>query len=75
MARSKPTARNDFVLFDIQYEDGSQSSNRRVPAEPVGGHEGEAPVLAFLEAAEREIADRSGRPRPAIKSIARVKRR
>ena len=25
----KPTARSEFVLFDVIYEDGSQRSNRR----------------------------------------------
>jgi hypothetical protein len=75
MARSKPSARSEFVLFDILYDDGSQSSNRKVPAGLVGGYEGDAPVRAFLEAAEREIAERSGRPRPSIKAVTRVKRR
>ena len=32
----KPTARNEFVMFDIVYEDGSQRSNRKVPAELSG---------------------------------------
>lgn len=72
MARSKPTAKAEFVLFNIIYEDGSQSSNRKVPAELVGGLDGEAPALAFFAAAEREIEERSGRPRPAIKTIERV---
>ena len=29
----KPTARQEFVLFDIVYEDGTQRSNRKVPAD------------------------------------------
>ena len=28
----KPSAKAEFVLFDVIYEDGSQRSNRRVPA-------------------------------------------
>ena len=27
----KPTARQEVVMFDVVYEDGSQRSNRRVP--------------------------------------------
>ena len=33
----KPTPRSEFVLFDIIYEDGSQRSNRKVPADLLGG--------------------------------------
>ena len=29
MARSKPTARIDYVFFDVYYEDGSRASNRK----------------------------------------------
>ena len=36
MAR-KPTARTEFVLFNVIYEDGTQRSNRKVPADILGG--------------------------------------
>ena len=75
MARGKPTAKAEFVLFDVVYEDGSQSSNKKVPANVIGGFEGDVPAKAYLEAIEREITERSGRPRPAIKEVVRVKRR
>ena len=29
--------KGEFVFFDVLYEDGSQRSNRRVPAELLGG--------------------------------------
>jgi hypothetical protein len=29
--------KGEFVFFDVVYEDGSQRSNRRVPAELLGG--------------------------------------
>ena len=29
--------KNEFIFFDVVYEDGSQRSNRRVPAELLGG--------------------------------------
>lgn len=73
MSRKKPTSRVEQVAFNVIYEDGSQTSNRRVPGDLVGGLDGEAPIMAFFEAQDREIAERSGRARPPIKSIERVK--
>ena len=71
MARKKPSGGGDFVLFDVTYEDGTRSSNRKVPASEVGGLDGDEPARAILEAQDRKIAEASGRPRPPIKSIAR----
>jgi len=73
MARRKPTARVEFVFFDVVYEDGSQQSNRKIAASEVSGLEGDLPAQAHFEAQDREIAERSGRPRGPIKSIARSK--
>lgn len=71
MAR-KPTARTEFVLFDVFYEDGSRRSNRRVPGEMLGGLDGDEPARAVIEAQDREIAEKSGLPPLCIKSMARV---
>jgi hypothetical protein len=70
MAR-KPATRAEFALFDVFYEDGSQRSNRRVPIELVGGLDGDAPVRAAIEEQDRIIAERSGKPAAAVKSIRR----
>jgi len=71
MAR-KPQARpNGFVLFDVLYEDGTQTSNRKVPAAELGGLDGDTPARTFVETQDREIATVSGRPRGRIKSIRR----
>lgn len=72
MARQRPTAKPDFVLFDVLYEDGTMTSNRKVPGSVLGGLEGDAPARAVLEAQDREIAERSGRLRAPIKSIGRA---
>ena len=74
MARKKSSnkAGGDFVLFDVLYEDGSRSSNRRVPSEELGGLDGDEPARAIIEAQDRKIAEVSGRPRAAIKSISRT---
>lgn len=71
MGRQKPTARAEVVLFDVIYEDGTLTSNRKVPGASLGGLEGDKPAQAAIEAQDREIAQRSGRPRTRIKSITR----
>jgi hypothetical protein len=70
MAR-KPATREGFVLFDVIYEDGSQRSNRRVPGEILGGLDGDAPARTVIEEQDRLIAEKSGRPALAVKSIRR----
>jgi hypothetical protein len=70
MAR-KPGSKNDFVLFDVVYDDGSQRSNRRVPKDILGGIDGDEPARAAIEAQDREIAERSGQPMLAIKAVRR----
>jgi hypothetical protein len=72
MSRKKPTPKAEFVLFNVVYEDGSQTSNRKVPGSLLGGLERDEPAQAFIEAQDREIAERSGRPRGAIKTITRA---
>ena len=71
MAR-KPATRTEYVLFDVIYEDGTQKSNRRVPADILGGLEGDAPAKAEIEQQDRDISERSGVPALAIKSIRRT---
>jgi len=53
--------KGEFVFFDVVYEDGSQRSNRRVPAELLSGLEKDAPALGFIIEQDREIAEKSGR--------------
>ncbi len=72
LARKKPNPKAAFVLFNVVYEDGSQSSNRKVPSDILGGLEGDEPARAAIEAQDREIAERSGRPRGPIKSLDRA---
>jgi hypothetical protein len=74
MSRKKPTARPEFVLFNVLYEDGTVTSNRRVPGSILGGLDGDAPARDFIESQDSLIVERSGRARAAIKSIMRVRR-
>jgi hypothetical protein len=53
------------------YEDGTRSSNRKVPSAALGGLDGDAPAQAIIESQDREIEMRSGRARGTIKSIER----
>ena len=73
MAR-KPGTRTvgEFVLFDVYYEDGTQRSNRRVPASVLGGLDGDEPAKAMIAEQDAEIAEKSGQPRGPIKSIRRA---
>jgi len=68
----KPGSRSEFILFDVVYEDGSRRSNRRVPAELLGGVDGDEPARTVIEAQDREIAERSGLNVLAIKSLRRA---
>jgi hypothetical protein len=67
----KPTARSEFVFFDVVYEDGTQRSNRKVPAELLGGLDGDEPARTEIEAQDRAIAEKSRLPPLAIKSLTR----
>jgi hypothetical protein len=70
----KPTARTDFVLFNVVYEDGSQKSNRKVPADVLDDpFDKDKAIRDVIEAQDRVISEKSGLPPLAIKSITRVK--
>ena len=74
--RPGSNAKGEFIFFDVVYEDGSQRSNRRVPAEIAGTNpmsaEGDEAARGFLIEQDREIAEKSGRPPLAIKGITRA---
>jgi len=67
----KPTARSEFVMFDVVYEDGSQRSNRKVDASLLGGLDGDEPAKAAIEEQDRAISEKSGLPPLAIKTVKR----
>ena len=71
MAKKPGTGRGpEYVLFNVIYEDGSQRSNRRVTLDEAAA--GDSAVKAALEQQDRDIAEKSGKPPLAIKSIVRV---
>ena len=73
----RPTVRRveEFVFFDVVYEDGTQTSNRKVPGSELDDIDGDLLAKPFLEAQDHKIAEISGRPRPPIKTVTRVRRR
>ena len=69
MARRK--AGGEFTTFDIVYEDGSRSSNRRIANTELADRSDDAAIRAIFEAQDRKVAALSGRPRGRIKSVTR----
>lgn len=67
----KPTARSEFVMFDVVYEDGSQRSNRKVEAGLLDGLDGDEPARTAIMEQDRIISQKSGLPPMAIKTIKR----
>jgi hypothetical protein len=68
----KPGLNSEFVMFDVLYEDDTQRSNRKVPRTLTGGLDGDKPAHGYLIEQDRDIAEKSGRPPLAIKSITRA---
>jgi len=75
MARMKRSADKQApILFNVIYEDGTLSSNRKVPPDALNGFDDDGAARAFLEAQDRDIAEKSGRPRGRIKTLTRLRR-
>lgn len=68
---AKPASKQQFVLFDVYYEDGSQRSNRKVPADVLGGLDGDEPARKVIEAQDNEIAKASGKNPLPISRVVR----
>lgn len=75
MARKKQQVPSGFVLFDVIYEDGTQTSNRKVSAAELGGLDGDVPARAIIEMQDRKISEMSGSSRGRIKTIVRSRKR
>jgi hypothetical protein len=73
--REKVTNVGSYVFFDVLYEDGARSSNRKIPSSELGGIDGDAVAKPYIEAQDRKIAEVSGRPPGAIKSVIRSRSR
>lgn len=73
MARMKPKGKSSaFTMFNVQYEDGTLSSNRRVSDELLDQSFGDSIkdlARTAIEDQDNEIAQRAGQRRAKIKSI------
>ena len=67
----KRRSESTFVLFDIVYADGSQSSNRKVLSSVLEGLDGAEDARAAIEAQDRERSLASGRLQGVISSMVR----
>jgi hypothetical protein len=70
VAKKKPVD-NGFIMFDVTYEDGARSSNRKIAVAELDPFEGDASARAIIEAQDRKIAEMSGQPRGPVKTIKR----
>jgi len=76
MARKKPKGKSAaFMMFNVTYEDGTVTSNRRVANDLLdqsfGGNLDDLALTAISDQ-DNEIAQRSNQRRAKIKSIARA---
>jgi hypothetical protein len=71
MARKKKLPNSGFVLFDVIYEDGSRSSNRKIDTTELDALNIDASARAIIESQDRKIAETFGRTRGPIKSVTR----
>ena len=46
----------EFILFDVLYEDGTRTSNRKVPGSELGEVDGDQLAKTYIEALDRQIA-------------------
>ncbi len=76
MARKKPKGKGVvFTTFNVSYEDGMVTSNRRVSNDLLDQSFGDSfqdLARTAIENQDHEIADRSGKRRAKIKSIVRA---
>lgn len=76
MARRKPRTRTRTILFNVEYEDGTLSSNRKITSDRLESSFGEDPqdlARVAIEEQDRIVAERSGQHRGKIKTITRIR--
>jgi hypothetical protein len=71
MARKNEKIADNFVMFDVTYEDGTRSSRRKINAPGVPREELEAFAMTELMNQDRKIAELGGKDRGKISDIVR----
>jgi hypothetical protein len=69
MARKRELVEATYLLYDVVYEDGSRSSNRKVRSNEVDPLDRTGSIRALLERQDRKIAEASGKSRGPVKSV------
>ena len=74
--RKKKSTKPVAKVFNVVYEDGSLSSNRRIPGEmlvdPFGTEDVMDLARSAIEKQDAEVSKRSGVSKPPIKAITRA---
>jgi hypothetical protein len=60
---------DEFVLFDVTYEDGSKSSRRRINVTGLDSDEIESFAMTEIMTQDRKIMDMGGKNRGQVKEI------
>jgi hypothetical protein len=71
MAKKKERIVDNFIMFDVTYEDGTKSSRRKINAAGMDRDEADAFALTEIMTQDRKIAEMSGKNRGNIKELVR----
>ena len=71
MAKKQKKVEDNFVMFDVIYEDGTKSSRRKINAAGLERDEIEDFARTEIMGQDRKIAEMSGKPRGNIKELVR----
>ena len=71
MAKKAKTEPDNFVMFDVVYEDGTKSSRRKINAVGLQKDEIEDFARTEIMTQDRKIAEMSGKARGNIKELSR----
>jgi hypothetical protein len=69
MAKKQKKVEDNFVFFDVTYEDGTKSSRRKINATGVDASDLESFVMTEIMNQDRRIAEMSGKSRGQVKSL------
>lgn len=69
MSKKKIKVEDNFVFFDVIYDDGTKSSRRKINAPGLAKDEVEAYALTEIMKQDRKIAELGGKNRGNVKSI------
>ena len=76
MARRSTVRRvEEFILLDVLYEDGTRTSNGKVPGAELVDIDADLLAKTCIKAQDRQIAEICGKPRAPVKSLTHVRRR